>query len=325
MAVLIPFSLDKATFAKEMKPKISGNNLTLDIDNIKSMLDKVAVEFYDYFSRTLYEKLVEKKAAVKPADTDVTDDKITALNDEAHDYLQRAMLHFATYQQVIYLIAKIGNNGITVTKSDKETTIFKYQQDQLENKLITDGWFWLNQLFALLNENVELFPDWKNAQQRKDLADLPIDISDFEKWVGVKDGLFMLFARWIIREVWIECVHSRIDAETVQNKEKFVVRDSAVRALCYDVMSRACQRLAFHCLPEPIRLDINNEMGKNHSAQADKHIREKVADIFAQKAVSYWSALDFEIQNKKEQIAMENVSTEFYRPQRLTENDKFVF
>ncbi|MDR2685069.1 MAG: hypothetical protein LBB53_06780 [Prevotellaceae bacterium] len=323
MAILLPF--DRATFAREMKPKISGNNLTLEFDNIKSMLDKIAVEFYDYFSRILYEKIVQKTAAVQFDGSDVAEETITALNAEALDYLQRAMLHFALYQQVIYLLTNIGNNGITVKKSDTETTIFKYQQDQLENKLIADGWFWLNQLLALLNANAELFPDWNNSTQQQELADLPVALADFEKWVGVRDEVFMLFARWIIREVWNECVLSRIDKETIEDKEKFVVREQAARALCYDVMARACQRLAYHCLPEPIRLDINNEMGKNHAAQADKHIREKVANIFAAKAQSYWTALDAEIYKKKEEIAIQNVSTEFYQPKKLTQKDKFYF
>jgi len=321
--ILIPF--ERTTFSKDMKPKISGNNLTLDFNNLESMFGKVAVEFYDYFSRNLYEKIVKKEAAVLPENSDDTDGRVEFLAAEALDYLQRAMLHFAVYQQTIYIIANIGNDGITVKKSDKETTIYKYQQDQLENKLISDAWFWLNQLFALLNDYIEYFPDWKNAEQRIALGEIPVDIADFERFVGVKDDIFMIFARWIIREVWHECVLSRIDETIAQDKKKFVVRENAVRALCYDVMARACQRLAYHCLPEPIRLDINNEMGKNHAAQADKQIRENIANIFAQKAVSYWNALDFEIFKKKDEISMQNVSTEFYRPQTLRQSDKFVF
>jgi len=320
--ILIPF--ERATFSKEMKPKISGNNLTLDFDNMESMLGKVAVEFYDYFSRTLYEKIINKTATIKPQNSQITDEFIATIGDEALDFLQRAMLHFAVYQHIIYIIANIGNDGITIKKTDSETTIYKYQQDQLENKLIADGWFWLNRLIALLNENSKIFPDWNNSEQKKELDLLPVDISDFEKWVGVKDETFMLFARWIIREVWDECVLSRIDSEIIQNKAKFVVCDNAVRAVCYDVMARACDRLAYHCLPEPIRLDINNEMGKNHAAQADKQIREKVADIFAVKAHSYWTALDVEIFNRKDKMLMQNVSTEYYRPFSLSENDKFV-
>ena len=60
-------------------------------------------------------------------------------------------------------------------------------------------------------------------------------------------------------------------------------------------MARACERLAFHALPSPIRIDINNEMGKNHAAQADTTIREKVAAVFALKAAAYWKTVDAEV------------------------------
>ena len=91
------------------------------------------------------------------------------------------------------------------------------------------------------------------------------------------------------------------------------------QAICYDVMARACRRLAFHALPSPIRIDINNEMGKNHAAQADTTIREKVAGIFAEKASVYWKAVDAELQVKEEQSAA------VYKSARaISERDKFA-
>jgi hypothetical protein len=63
-------------------------------------------------------------------------------------------------------------------------------------------------------------------------------------------------------------------------------------------MARACERLAYSCLPEPIRKDIDNEMGKNHRAEADKMIRNKVAILFAEKASAYWNDLDLELKQK---------------------------
>ena len=149
---------------------------------------------------------------------------------------------------------------------------------------------------------------------------MPVGSAEFKKWVGVEDGIFILFAGWIIREVWDECVLSRLTKDNIEP-----VRDRAVRAVCYEVIARACARLAYHCLPEPIRLDINNEMGKNHAAQADNFIREKVAKIFSDKAEAYWIALDSEIIRKKAEIATENVSEESYRPRKISECDKFCF
>ena len=99
----LPF--EKATFAKEMKPRISGVNLTLEYDNVVSSLSKVAITCSGILSQELYDKLCEGTAS---PDQD--------LQDKAKDYLQRAMLHFGIYEHLIFLITRIGNDGVTVKK-----------------------------------------------------------------------------------------------------------------------------------------------------------------------------------------------------------------
>lgn len=244
----------------------------------------------------------------KPEEEDATDSGVKA---EALDYLQRAILHFAMYHHIIYLIANVSNDGVTVTKSDDKTTIYKYQQDQLEENLIADAWFWLNRLIKLLNDNPEEFPSWKDSDAHKQMEDLPVSLSDFERYTGVSDPTFLLYAGWIVREVYRECIKSRTKDASLSEVQK--------QAVCYDVMARACRRLAFHALPSPIRIDINNEMGKNHAAQADTTIREKVAGVFAEKAAAYWKAVDAELEIKKEEQTATYKST-----RQVSERDKFA-
>lgn len=300
----IPFNRD--TFASEMKPKLSGSNVTLEFDNIESTLVKVGVEVAELIGVKVYEKICAGTAATESEE----------LNNKSKDYLQRAMLHFAVYQHTIFLIARIGNDGITVKKNDDETTIFKYQQDELTNKLISDGWFWMNQLIKLLRENAEKFPDWKDSDEAKNFNELPITTADFHKWVGVNSEYFMLLAMWIIREVWTDCVLSR--------SEKPKKTDTLTRAVCYEVMARACYRLAYYALPEPIRVDINNEMGKNHAAQSEVYIREKISLQFQSKADAYWVAVDMELAKNASQETESRASKQVYVPKSYSENDKFV-
>ena len=210
-------------------------------------------------------------------------------------------------------------------KNDDETTAYKYQVDELNNKLITTAWFWMNQLIQFLNEHPEDFPEWKDSDEKKALDELPVSLSDFNRWVGVAMAggeYFMMCAGWIIREVWLDCVLSRIIPGLVP-EEKI---DAINRAVCYEVMGRATQRLAYSALPEPIRIDIDNEMGKNHRAQADKYIREHLAGQFLQKAATYWNTLDLEI--KKAAIA-EQKKTQSGQPvlgrNNIREGDKFCF
>lgn len=296
-----PFNSEN--FQEEMKPKLSMAFKALEYENIESSIQKACVEMSDKLGSDTYEAI-----CAKPEEEEATDSGVKA---EALDYLQRAILHFALYHHIIYLIANVSNDGVTVTKSDDKTTIYKYQQDQLEENLIADAWFWLNRLIKLLNDNPEEFPSWKDSEAHKQMEDLPVSLSDFERYTGVSDPTFLLYAGWIVREVYRECIKSRTKDASLSEVQK--------QAVCYDVMARACRRLAFHALPSPIRIDINNEMGKNHAAQADTTIREKVAGVFAEKAAAYWKAVDAELEMKKEEQTATYKST-----RQVSERDKFA-
>ena len=296
-----PFNSEN--FQEEMKPKLSMAFKALEYENIESSIQKACVEMSDKLGSDTYEAI-----CAKPEEEEATD---SGVKDEALDYLQRAILHFALYHHIIYLIANVSNDGVTVTKSDDKTTIYKYQQDQLEENLIADAWFWLNRLIKLLNDNPEEFPSWKDSEAHKQMEDLPVSLSDFERYTGVSDPTFLLYSGWIVREVYRECIKSRTKEASLSEVQK--------QAVCYDVMARACRRLAFHALPSPIRIDINNEMGKNHAAQADTTIREKVAGVFAEKAAAYWKAVDAELETIKEEQTATYKST-----RQVSERDKFA-
>lgn len=325
-----PFNSEN--FQEEMKPKLSMAFKALEYENIESSIQKACVEMSDKLGSETYEAICAKPEPTpdpEPTPGEESEEQVEDLQEqetdtaneeeatdsgvkaEALDYLQRAILHFALYHHIIYLIANVSNDGVTVTKSDDKTTIYKYQQDQLEENLIADAWFWLDRLIKLLNDNPEEFPSWKDSEAHKQMEDLPVSLSDFERYAGVSDPTFLLYAGWIVREVYRECIKSRTKDASLSEVQK--------QAICYDVMARACRRLAFHALPSPIRIDINNEMGKNHAAQADTTIREKVAGIFAEKAAAYWKAVDAELETIKEEQTATYKST-----RQISERDKFA-
>lgn len=327
MALIIPFQ--KATFAADFKSKFSGANVTLEFANVESSLAKIGADISDLIGLELYEAICAATAALTPAIPAVpateTDPEIpevpanseTTLNAEAKDLLQRSMINLAMYEHTIYLITRIGNDGVTQKKNEDEAPIYKYQKEQLENKMIKDGWFWMNRLIRLLDKYQDKFAVWKNSDAQKAINEVPVKIEDFKKWLGINDEYFMLNASGIIREVWNECIASREKSPTKN--------DDIARAVCYEVLARACTRLSYYCLPEPIRLDINNEMGKDHASQSDTYIREKVANIFHAKAEAYFTAYDFTLANKATEETTGRVSTEPYRPSCATERDSFYY
>jgi hypothetical protein len=307
--IKVPFKAND--FAKEMKPKISGMNLNVEYDNLESSLYKVAAKIPDTISQAMYNRLMDYFIA-----GDIQEPDATAL-----DYLQRAMLHFTIYEHMIYFILQIKDDGVTTKKNDNETTAWKYQTDELNDNLISTAWFWMNLLIQYLNEHADEFPEWKDSDQKKDYDSLPVTLSDFNKWVGVEltgGEYFIMSATWIIREVWLDCVCSR--------EKEPVKTDALTRAVCYEVMGRACQRLAYSYLPSPIRKDVDNEMGKNHRAQADKDIRDRVSYKFLTQATTYWNTVDLEY--KKAAVA-EQKKTQLSQPiigkDSIREDDKFYF
>lgn len=303
---MIPIPFDRETFAREMKPRISGTNLNLDFSNIQSTLVRVGAELQSVLSPDIYNSIASLHRD--------TIDGNNPILCEALDYLQRAMLHFAVYHHLIYLITRIGNDGVTVKKNDDETTIFKYQQDQLSNTLINDAWFWLDRLLSLIQDNVNIFPLWETTPQAEDFRTLRITPEHLNRYLGINSLYFYINVRWIIREVFDESFLSRRLPDELT--------DTTIRAVCYEVMARAIRRLAYHALPAPIRLDINNELGKNHSAQADTYIRDRLAIIFEEKAKSYWITVDNESLKLPE---VENVSPRIYTPRKVSDNDRFGF
>jgi len=321
MALKIPFT--RLAFSTEMKPLFSGGNVTLQYDNLESPLTKVGVEVAELIGSTLYNGICDSTAAktiAVAAHDDIPEvlaNSETEINASAKDYLQRAMINFAMYQHTIFMIAKIGNDGITQKKSDSETPIYKYQKENLDNKLINDAWFWMNQLIRFLNDNAVKFADWNDSEPQKQINSIPVLSADFKKWVGVADEYFMLNASGLIREVWTECVLSR--------NPKATKTDDIARAVCYDVMARACTVLSYYCLPEPIRRDMNNELTKDHASQEDTHVRETVAIRFQTKADGYWRALDIKLANDKITETESRASTQSYKPRAGTDCDAFVY
>jgi hypothetical protein len=306
MPINIPFS--RPTFPTECKPKLSGVNITLDYNNVESPLMKKAVDMQKLIGSKLYKKLIDE---YKTPSTNENSPYPSAL-----DYLQRAMLHFAVYEHLIFMIVKIGNDGVTVKKNDSETTLYKYQQDELSNTLINNAWFWAGVLLDYLEENAESISEWKDSDAQKAIKSLPVTKTHFEKWVGIDNSYFIAKVQWITQEVYTDIIKPR-----GLSVELLTKLDSEIsRAVVYEVMNRACLRLSYADLPENIRKDINNEYNKKSSDQSDTYIRKTVSLQFSTQAEKYINALDMAIKcENKADISAQPVYQNPY-----TERDAFI-
>lgn len=285
--IQIPFT--REIFSEEAKCRLSGINVNLEYDNLESALFQAGMRMAEIIGEATYQTILSSSQEILksyPAKGEIPE-----LNSRAVDYLQRIILHQAIYSNLIFLIVRIGNDGITTKKNNDETTIFKYQQDELSNTLINTAWFWTGKLIELLNANAQAFPDWAESTQKQEMDTLPVGTSDFRRWAGIDNLYFLMRTRWIIREVWRDRIEPRIKTPVPEN-----LKDKISRAVVYSVMQLACERLAYSDLPEAIRKDIDNEQSKANKDKTENRIRELVSMQFADKAKRYWEGIDREIQ-----------------------------
>ena len=293
--MILPFSDNN--FARDAKPLLSGINTSLEFENIESSLQSAALIFIDSLTEPVYTAIINGS---------LCDD--TGTNTALLDFLKRSLLHFAVYDAIPYLAVHIGNEGITTVEADGQKSAYKYQQDQLQEKLLKDAWMWMDRLIKALNDSGSEV--WAETDHKNGISDLPIRAIDMERYIGVTDVAFIYFAAPIIREVIRQCV----DARSITTLDEQVKE-----AICNEVMARAIRRLPYNHLPESIRHDINNEQTKSNQESPEVNVRDRLGNVYGGRATRLWQVYD----DKRAAASAPSVAQ--YQPQRRNDsNEKFV-
>jgi len=314
--ITIPFQPE--TFSTESKELVSGVNLSYLYDNIKSRLMQTAVVLQKALGKETYEKIVS-------AGIDASETEKLAL-----DYLKRAMLNFSFYHHLIFIAVRISNDGVTTKKSDDETTAFKYQTDELKISLVESAWFWMDQLFELLNVTTEVFTDWQDSDQKKQLKALLVEPADFTYTFGIDSFYFFVLCMPLIRKVIDEDITGRIkmsdiaitdeDSEvlkTIKSELNLLVK----KAIVYRSLSLACKLYSFYELPSPLRKMADTEIHKGQTSE--EYVKNSVAAMLSNNADSMQQKLEAKYQIlKNKTTGTESVP---YSEKYLEESDKFYF
>ena len=315
--IKIPFN--SITFSQEAKEIVSGVNLTFNYDNIKSRLTQVAVVMQKIIGKQTYTSIAE----INPENADEN-------LKSALDYLKRAMLNFAFYHHLIFIAVRISNDGVTTKKNDDETTAFKYQTDEIKISLIESAWFWMDQLYAILEENKEAFSAWPESSQYKQLKSLIVTKDDFTYQFGIESTYFFATCAPLIRKSIEEDISPRIaindlqivDTDTEQVKIlKGEILSMAKKAIVYRTLSLACKLYSFYELPAPLRKAADDEIHKGQSAE--EYVQKNVSSMLASSADSALQKLEIKTKILKNKSAA--VSSTAYPEYRLDESDKFFF
>ncbi len=312
--IKIPFN--PGTFSQEAKDLVSGVNLTFQYDNIKSRLSQTGVAIAKTLGKETYEKLV----AINMEDSE---EKLLAL-----DYLKRAMLNFSFYHHLIFIAVRISNDGVTTKKNDDETTAFKYQTDELKISLVESAWFWMDQLYELLNTHTEVFTEWQESSQKKQLKSLYVTSDDFRYIFGVESTHFFVSSMPLIRKTIDEDIACRADLDEVKILEADTSAVKALKneisalikkAIVYRSLSLACKLYSYYELPAPLRRSADDELHKGTSSE--EYVKKSVSAMLANNADQILLKLETKLQ------ALKNKNTASSRPiapEIITdEQDKF--
>lgn len=295
--IKLPITSDE--WEVDIKRYVSSVNHSLEYANVESSLVRTAVDIRSLLTEEVYNKICDNAISEDP--------------DVAHsikDLLIRSMLHLTLYHHTIYLIANIGNEGITVHKGDDSTAIYKYQQDALEYRLVSDGWFWFNRLLFELAERDLYVPE-----QTSELS-----LQDFTQYVGISDNHYYIAVRWIIKEVWEQEVQSRICSHKETAEDSARILALLRRACCYEVVARSIERLSFFYLPDTLRKDLKNEHANKVTTPED--LKNKIVAVYHSQAEVYFASIDTELRSSTD-MCSEHVATQPFQPTTITESDSF--
>lgn len=316
--IKIPFNA--TSFSQDAKELVSGVNLSYQFDNIKSRLTQTAVSLQKTLGKETYEKIVS-------FDTPAIND---SAKSTAVDYLKRAMLNFSFYNHLIFIAVRISNDGITTKKNDDETTAYKYQTDELKISLVESAWFWMDQLYELMESEKESFPEWQESAQKKQLEELYIKPTDLAYIFGIDSVHFFVTCMPLMRKVIEEEILSRTSFEEIEAKEtdasplkelKIEIRSLIKKTIVYRSLSLACKLYSFYELPAPIRKNADNEQHKGVSQQ--DYVKNSVSELLSKQAEAALRNLEGKI------TALQNrgstTATKTYPENKLEESDNFFF
>ena len=141
---------------------------------------------------------------------------------------------------------------LTVSKAGSESSLYKYQHEELKRNHLDIYWSAMDALLMWLDQNPEV-GEFKDSAIYKDRQDLPVrSAAEFDKIFQI-DGSAYFFSRvqYILRSLWNK-MKKNVDMENGQMVEL------ARTALCYRTMAKVMMTFDVTEWPKCIRYDFNH-------------------------------------------------------------------
>lgn len=144
----------------ELKPFISGIDVSLDIENIESSLKQAVDDLTDLIGTDIYTLALEHYQS-ENYNVESQEDETYKRLDSLVNYMQQPLAAFALLNHFIWLEIRVSNSGVTTMKSQNETAAYKYQTDNAKQELLKIAYSGFNSLVDYLNSEATEWSYWE--------------------------------------------------------------------------------------------------------------------------------------------------------------------
>lgn len=293
------------TTTEELKTVVSQIDINYQLKNITSSMLAAANDVKEYISEEMWNSLMAY------FNTEVFEGEGNDVKkDQAFRLLRMAHGNFTLAHHMPFLTTKISSGGITTTKSDTETTAYKYQTDAIEAKLRSSAWAAVGELYSYLSKYAtqDLFAEWLNSDQYTELKQLIFaGYRDFNKSFSIdNDAAFYFRSRHIITDKSDELLKSRLTFTNATDYEKKLAK----KAVAFHSIAEAILQFDLGALPSPIRNTVANEHERTKGKIDFPKLKTSQANHFMLIGDSFLQTLDREL-SKKEAITDEEKTEAF--------------
>lgn len=151
------------THFDQIKPHVAGVNATFEISLLHSSLLLAADEIKNIISEAMYEKIIQHFIYIesledydKDAETDVNIIRLNLLLD----FCQGAIANFSFYHHFPFILAEIGNHGVTIVNEENRKTVGKSLSDELKESFVKIAWLNADKMITFLNKEATIWSIW---------------------------------------------------------------------------------------------------------------------------------------------------------------------